>query len=101
MATYANVCITANRAAARKQFSLQGIKPLLANGGHGYMVTTYALPGGRATVVGRVVNPKGMVVAYRVRLPSGIVCNMPPSLMAIGCVYVPGTMATALGYPKA
>ncbi|MCK5019248.1 MAG: hypothetical protein KAS32_19470 [Candidatus Peribacteraceae bacterium] len=102
MGTYNNMCAVANRAATQKRNSLQGIRPCVAPNGQGYMVTTYALPGGRGTVTARILSPQGAVIGYRVRLPSGIVVTCPPNLTAIGCVYVPGVMAIALGYnPKA
>jgi hypothetical protein len=101
MGTYSNMVATANHKAAQKTNTLQGFRPYMAPNGYGYMVTVYALPGGNGTVVARILSPQGAVVGYRVRLPSGLVVTCPPNLNAIKALYVPGSMAVALGYNPA
>ena len=66
MATHANSTATAKRNALRKVATVQQVTPITAPGG--CLVTTYTSAKlGVCQVLARLLNPQGMLVAYRVK----------------------------------
>ena len=101
MATYANMCATANHNAVQKLQTLQPVRPCKAPNGVGWLVLTYTTPQGKGMVMARIVNAQGAVVGYRVHMPNGSVITCNPNLAAMGSLYLPKALATAQGYIKA